>query len=1058
LLKRQFAREVKRNLFEAYLQPRRTNISLVSTSTTSSAALPGGEAFEFAFSPNGHRALALSSSRIYVIDTVSPKVVVQRELKVLRRSVAAAILDDGSVLAILSSDHQVNVYDLKDLKVELLRSVSLDNPPHAITLAPKGEVLAAAFNEGIEVHSLAKDIGALNHRAIKCDRVDSLAFSSDGTMLLGTTNNSKNPNTVILSAPYYTDDHQDLPASDQISHLWTTQILFPNSSRDCSNATLLPNRSDGDANWTFTYDKVFESFRAVRTDDLRNGTTYFTGPKPPSREGPRNTRKKLMPCTLPASNDRGELVAAAFLGKEIWLYGLPEGLENAPMSQSDNPNSQNGSSAGPSTPSSAPRSPARSLTRDEAAELTKLPKWQVLVDKYRNVFAKGRRVAEISGVSAVCWVSQKKDGWQSSPSLAERLVIAAPGGLPVDPELEHDGFASVDGGRLVVLDFDRMVGNGEVEEITFEVGNDTPELLEEENVDMETEVAIARRRTVKRDPGQRTTVVDALASASAIPDMPPMPGVAPTANAIANSTSAAARALIPAVNENPDTQTEAAAVPLPEEGLSLEEAVEAFDGPYSQTQPRSRTSLYRSATAVAANRERNPQRPRIVDEAAPRFRRPGDRTELPHESDADHWVPPPPPYAAKAERPLPEELRMTLLPRNTEFNRTVVGRRTGPRRASTVYENQPPDPSSRRISSLPERPGRPIRQHSSDAASPVHQTQRSVSDSVSPQSGAVSPLSTVFSFGDGPSEPSISSRQPSSASSSRRPMSAIIGRMTPSLRRPKTARLTSPISPASQPPRPAVQSISLPPSPTRLRNERSTLPLTLTGANLQQRLEYPLPPAPTKSSVESLNRRYNPQPPRPSTARAPEPSAYQQHQQDLNSMASSIPSAQQLANLQNRSRQAPTSRSNPPNLHTTQGYPIPAPPRGALGAAGSRTSAPLHPPSRSLSQGNSFSRSSPALLRPATRRLETIESVPSFISRSGTRSGSRPHTADRRPGSSGHRSHSVGPALRLDRAATEPLRKRNLFGKGNKGKKSKANSNGANDVDGDAKGGKCMIM
>ncbi len=1035
----------------------------MSTSTTSSAAFPGGEAFDFAFSPNGHWVLALSSSRIYVVDTVSPKVGVQRELKVLRRPVSATILDDGSMLAVLSSDHQVNVYNLTNLNVKHLRSVSVDNPPHAIALAPKGEVIAAAFDGGIEVHSLAKDVGALDHRAIKCDRVDSLKFSSDGTMLLGTTKNSKNPNTVILSAPYYTDDHQDLPASDQISHLWITQILFPNSSRDCSNATLLPNRSDGDANWTFTYDKVFESFRAVRTDDLRNGTTYFTGPTPPSREGPSNIGMKLIPCTLPASSGSGELVAAGFLSKEVWLYGVPEGLETAPVSQSDDPNSQSGSSAGPSTPSSAPRSPARSVTRGENAQLTKLPKWQVLVDKYRNVFAKGRRVAETSGASAVCWVSHD-DGRRGPQTLTERLIIAAPGGLPVDSELEQDEFASVDGGRLVILDFDRTVGNGEIEDITFEVGNDTPELLQEENVDMETEVAIARRRTVKRDPSQMTTVVDALASAPPMPSIPPMPGVAPTANAIANANSAAARAPMQSVDEGSIAQRDAAAVPLPEEGLSLEEAAEAFDGPYSQTQPRSRTSLYRSATAVAANRERNPQRPRIVDEAAPRFRRPGDRTELPHESDADHWVPPPPPYAPKAERPLPEELRMTLIPRSTEPNVTaVMTRRTGPRRASTMYENQQPSPSSRRISSLPERPGRPIRQHSSEAAPPGHQTQRSVSDSITQPTGAISPVSTISSFGDEPSERSISSRQPSSASPSRRPMSAIIGRMAPSLRRPNTSHLTTPTTSASQPPNPArravTQSISLPPSPTRnARNERPNSPLTLTGANLQQRLEYPLPPAPSNLSVESLNRRYNPQPPPLPTSRAPEPSAYQQHQQHINSMASNMPSAQQLANFQNRSRQAPT-RINSPNSHNAEGYPIPAPPRGALGAAGSPTSAPLHSPSRSLSQRNSFARSSPALLRPAPRRLDTIESVSSFISRSRTRSATRPHTAERRPGSSGHgRSQSFGPALRLDRAATEPFQKKSLFKKVKRVKKSRTSVDGAKDVDRDEKGGRCIIM
>ena len=1064
LLKRQFAREVKRNLFEAYLQPRRINISLVSTSTTSSAACPGGEAFEFVFSPNGHWVLALSSSRIYVIDTVSPKISIQRELKVLRRPVSAAILDDGSILAVLSSDHKVNVYDLTNLKAMHLRSVSLDNAPHVIALAPKGEVLAAAFDGGIEVHSLAKDVGAMDHRAIKSDRVDSLRFSNDGTMLLGTTRNSKDPNTVILSAPYSTDDHQEMPAADQISHLWTTQILFPNSSRDCSNATLLPNRSDGDVNWTFTYDKVFESFRAVRTDDLRNGTTYFTGPKPPGREGPRHTRKKLVPCTLPSSSSHGELVAAGFLGKDVWLYGVPEGLETAPVSQTDDPNSQGGSSAGSSTPSTGARSPAKSFTRGENAQLAKLPKWQVLVDKYRNVFARGRKVADISGVSAVCWVSHYGEG-QESLSLKERLIIAAPGGLPGDPELEQDGFASVDGGRLLILDFDRTTGNGETEDVAFEVGNDTPELLEEENMDMETEVALARRRTIKRDPSKRLTVIDALASAPRLPSIPPMPGVAPTANAIANANATSVARGLPTRTggDGSISQTEAAAIPLPEEGLSIEEAAEAFDGPYSQMQPRSRTSLYQSATAVAANRERYPQRPRIVDEAAPRFRRPGDRTELPHESDADHWVPPPPPYAPKAERPLPEELRITLLPRTTELNRTEASRRTGPRRATTMYDQIPANSSTRRVTPLSDRPGRSVRHNSSDAAFPGPRIHRRVSDSVSPSSGGVSPLRTDFSFGDELSEPSIASRRPSTLSSSRRPMSAVIGRVAPSFRRPNAARLTSPISPDSQPPMPirraVTQSVSLPPSPTRgPRNERPRSPLTLTGANLQQRLEYPLPPAPTNSSVESLNRRYNVQPPPSIPVRSSEPSAYQEHQRNILATSSNMPSAQQRTNLHNRSRQAPAPRINPPNLHNDQGYPIPAPPRGALGAAGSPSSSPMHSPSRSLSQRNVFARSSPALLRPAPRRLDTIDSVSSFISRSRTRSASRPHTAERRPSSSGLQAHqNLGPTLRLDRASTDPFQKKSLFGKSKRGKRQKAVTDGVN-LEGNGKGGKCIIM
>lgn len=90
-----FAQEVKRNLFECYLRPRETLINLVSTSISSSAAFPGGEAFHFSFSPNGNFVLAYSSSRIYVLDVAAEKVAVKRELKILRRPSTATILDDG---------------------------------------------------------------------------------------------------------------------------------------------------------------------------------------------------------------------------------------------------------------------------------------------------------------------------------------------------------------------------------------------------------------------------------------------------------------------------------------------------------------------------------------------------------------------------------------------------------------------------------------------------------------------------------------------------------------------------------------------------------------------------------------------------------------------------------------------------------------------------------------------------------------------------------------------------------------------------------------------------
>lgn len=316
-LKRLFAKEVKQNLFDAYLRPNQTVIKIISNSISSSSA-PGGEGIQFASSPKGYYLLAYNSSRIYVVNTRRTKIEVERELKILRRPAATYIDDEGSMLVVLLTDMQVDIYNLLTSPPRRTQSIILDHSPRAIAVSPCGSVLAAAYEGGIEVLSLKSTALETDRRAVKCDAVDALSFSFDGTQILGTTFHSPQPNTVILTAPYY--DPGSHMEDDDKSALWTTSILFPNSSRDCSHAVLIQNGRQEEAGWTFTYDRSFETFRAVRVEDLRNGTTYFTGPSPISQA-------KLIPCTLPAASYNGDLVTAGFQGKDIWLYGIPDDLD-----------------------------------------------------------------------------------------------------------------------------------------------------------------------------------------------------------------------------------------------------------------------------------------------------------------------------------------------------------------------------------------------------------------------------------------------------------------------------------------------------------------------------------------------------------------------------------------------------------------------------------------------------------------------------------------------------------------------------------------------------------
>ncbi|KAI1491923.1 hypothetical protein F5X96DRAFT_442920 [Biscogniauxia mediterranea] len=617
-LRRLFAREVKRNLFEAYLRPRRTTIKLISNSISSSSA-PGGEGMQFSPSPCGHHVLAYNSSRIYVIDVRGPELAVERELKILRRPASACILDDASLLAVLSTDMQVDVYDLGQVPPRRKQSLILDNAPRAIALSPCGRVLAAAYEGGIEVSSINPGALPTDRRSVKCDGVDSLAFSLDGTQLLGTTTTSYTPNTVILTAPYYDPGSQ--MAEDNMSSLWTTSILFPNTSRDCSHAVLLQEASSVEATWTFTYDRSFETFRAVRIDDLRNGTTYFTGPVPTAASpGP------LLPCTLPSASYQGELVSAGFEGKDVWLYGIPEDLEALPENNNTGPDS----AASPSLHRRSSGLSVRSPARIQETNGCRVPQWQILCDKFRNTFVSGRKVTELCGVSNVKWVS----GFGNT-SLQERLIIAARGVLPPKPISEEDGIDFVDGGRMTILDFDYSPSNGRDEDITIEVGTMQPEVLEEEHRDIDTEVAIVRRRTVAQRRGNRGGggVMRAATSANRQVEALLRPQ---TSHGQDSDDPLVPRPMMTARNHAPTPASDEL------EDASLEEAQEALDAPYAHASPRSGTTLRRAATAAAVNRQRNPPPP----VAGPvEYRRANGRAEHPHESDADNWVPPPPPYS-----------------------------------------------------------------------------------------------------------------------------------------------------------------------------------------------------------------------------------------------------------------------------------------------------------------------------------------------------------------------------------------------------------------------------
>lgn len=593
---------------------------------------------QYSASPKGHHILAYNSGRIYVLDVRGSSLHIKRELKILRRPVSACINDAGTLLAVLSSEMQVDLYDMEKTPPRRTQSMILDNTPRAIALSPCGSVVAAAYEGGIEVSSLRADALATDRRAVKCDAVDALTFSYDGTQILGTTTHSSPPSTVIITAPYY--DPGPHMSEDNLSPLWTTSILFPNTSRDCSHAVLLQDGNEEEASWTFTYDRSFETFRAVRIDDLRNGTTYFTGPVPST-----SSQAKLLPSTLPSATYRGELVSAGFQGKDVWIYGVPEDLDAVPDSASSSNDGSSSSNLGRQNSGNS----RRPSTRAQETEGGRVPQWQLLCDKLRNTFVSGAKVAELAEVKMVKWVS----GFGNSSS-QERLVVTARGVGAPRLVTEEEDMDFVDGGRVTLIDFDYGIRDGTKTEITIEVGTDHPEVLEEEQRDLATEVAIVRRRTVAQRRGGRGggSLLRAATSAARAHAVPPLPR---TERKNSRDNQDDDDPLIPRrVGQHPTIRTtEPDNDDDDGDGMSIDD-MEALDAPYAHASPRSQTTLRRAATAAAVDRTLHP---RTADGRPIEYRRADGRREHPHESDADNWVPPPPPYQKEDPGDLPAFLR-----------------------------------------------------------------------------------------------------------------------------------------------------------------------------------------------------------------------------------------------------------------------------------------------------------------------------------------------------------------------------------------------------------------
>lgn len=1001
------------------MRPRKTLVNLISINANSSAAFPGGEAFRFAFSPNGQTILALSSSRIYVLDATSDNIEVRREFKTLRRPISASITDDGSLLAVLSSKHQANIYGLTGEDTKHLQVLVLDNPPRTIALAHEGTVLAAAYEGGVEVFSLAANALSTDRRAVRSEAMDTLQFSGDGSMLVGSSQSLDEPNAVVITAPFYTENDPDLSSREIHSRMWTTQILFPQISSVCSHAELLQGHNEGDANWIFAYDHSLMSFRAVRTDDTRTGVAYFLNP-------PVSRRFSVPPPSMaPSASACGTLVAAGFTVGGLWLYGVPERLDTSPdMGAVVERQEQRLQGRVPLTSATGHMEPLMAYSPSVSGNSEEIEDDSLAskVDWRQSLFVKCRSLESLVGSSAAKWVERTESRPCEFPG--KRLVVVAPGGLNSFSEELGDESMPVDGSRLSILDFDYAPSSKENREITIEVGDNEPELLKEHTGDIDVEVAMERRRTVRAVRGR---------------------------GASRSNLSRSVTAASPPGGQYFEQGFRMTSVSQPS---SPNESVGRAKSPAAYASPAaSNPNLHRSATSGGIRGARFPPRPPLgtqQHQASPyaSYGRGSGRRD-----SAESWETPPPPYSSGG-RPSPAasphlgwSASQQPAPAWNNAQNAVGYPRGNQYQPSNLYagpQQQPlPAQSSHYGGGVPSRYGNSGGLHLAtvNEASILHQGSRSVSFPVNaPSPAAQAELYSV----------------PSRHSTHEGPMS---GSEQGSI--PLRPTITHPISPPT-PDRLVDPGL---PSPVMNSSRPLSASITLTGANLANRLNHPVPPVPgqtqrhfTIASPTAPNNSESALQAQPS--QTPTTDAY----------GFVLPTADQMSNLHRRM----SEQREQPLAVTTNGVSppgsaprtiAPSPPRGAWGAAGVPGSPSFNKAQRSphgISRNNSrgsqrsipTSHSTPNLhgaQRPPYGRLDTIESI-----------GSAPGDTYVRP-RSGSVAHDIPTPIQEQFVQTQPMGRRIQTEpaseqKKKKSKKSKKDEDRSQSGGKEKKGSRCTVM
>ncbi|KAI7491087.1 hypothetical protein KC351_g158 [Hortaea werneckii] len=539
-------------------RPRIHIIKLVSEVATASAGFPGGEAFGFSISPGGRRIAVYNSARLYVLQTAALPVGISQDYALKRRPLAVEILDEGHILAILADAHTINVYDLGHRQLKRVRTIKTDFPTNCIALAPSGGLLAAAYEGGVEVYSLAAGALPTDRRAVRSVKMDRLAFSEDGSTLLGTTTRINISSTVIVSVPIFPAASNGIPTHDELKEAWCSELLHPENIRNSSHAIFMREARSTCNDRLFAWNGLADTFGILNISDMQYGNLDFPVVISPPLSTCGGLGAAIHSC--PAIDEHGDTVAMIVNDRTIRLYIVPHKVED-------------------------------DETMVEAHSID-----HELDEGYGCPFSEVRWVHSSASLPAPLSNQTQVQG---------RLIVTSPGGVSDHGMgMTEESLDDIEGGRIILFDFDPQFAGQPGQTFSLTLGKSPSQVLEEPEPDHAEEVALARKRTVNQSKnGGLSQRPGTLGRAATTVNRDRVPRSASPGNAL----NASRRSMM-SIN----TMQSEAARSLPDL-LEASESGEVLEEPYVQGAPRSGLSLQRAATNAQRHRfqalqERNQER------------------------------------------------------------------------------------------------------------------------------------------------------------------------------------------------------------------------------------------------------------------------------------------------------------------------------------------------------------------------------------------------------------------------------------------------------------------